>query len=40
MDPTDWEAFSAWMRDNELIASRLGPQQLLSNDYLPGEIPE
>ncbi|MEZ5075879.1 MAG: ABC transporter substrate-binding protein [Solirubrobacterales bacterium] len=40
MDPDAWEAFAAWMRDNELIESRLGPGQLLSNDYLPGEIPE
>jgi putative hydroxymethylpyrimidine transport system substrate-binding protein len=40
MNPQAWETFSAWMRDNELIASRLSPEQLLTNDYLPGEIPE
>jgi putative hydroxymethylpyrimidine transport system substrate-binding protein len=40
MNPQAWETFSAWMRDNELVASRLGPAELLSNDYLPGEIPE
>jgi len=40
MDPQEWTAFLAWMRDNELIASPLAPADLLSNDYLPGAIPE
>jgi putative hydroxymethylpyrimidine transport system substrate-binding protein len=40
MDPKQWEAFAAWMRDNELIAELLKPSELLTNDYLAGEIPE
>jgi putative hydroxymethylpyrimidine transport system substrate-binding protein len=41
MDPAEWRAFTAWMRDNELIESLPEPSELLSNDYLPGdEIPE
>jgi putative hydroxymethylpyrimidine transport system substrate-binding protein len=40
MDPQEWTEFLAWMRDNELIESPLTPGELLSNDYLPGAIPE
>ncbi|HEU4392197.1 MAG TPA: ABC transporter substrate-binding protein [Solirubrobacterales bacterium] len=41
MDPAQWETFTAWMRDNELIGSLPLPSELLTNDYLPGdEIPE
>lgn len=41
MDPEEWSAFIAWMRDNGLIESLPLPSELLSNDYLPGaEIPE
>jgi putative hydroxymethylpyrimidine transport system substrate-binding protein len=40
MDPTQWTEFAGWMRDNGLIASLPTAPQLLSNDYLPGEIPE
>ena len=41
MDPKEWEAFAAWMRDNELIDSLPTPSELLDNGYLPsGEIPE
>jgi putative hydroxymethylpyrimidine transport system substrate-binding protein len=40
MDPANWSRFIAWMRDNELIAGRPSPSQLLSDDYLPGSIPE
>ncbi|HWM62979.1 MAG TPA: ABC transporter substrate-binding protein [Solirubrobacterales bacterium] len=40
MDPAKWERFIAWMRDNELIAGRPSPSELLSDDYLPGSIPE
>ncbi len=41
MDPEEWSAFIAWMRDNELIASLPEPSELLDNSYLPsGEIPE
>ena len=40
MDPEEWQTFSGWMRDNELIDSLPLPADLLSNDYLAGEIPE
>jgi putative hydroxymethylpyrimidine transport system substrate-binding protein len=40
MDPEQWRAFTGWMRDNELISSLPEPGELLSNAYLPGEIPE
>lgn len=41
MDPDEWAAFTAWMRDNGLIESLPEPAELLSNAYLPGaEIPE
>ena len=40
MDPARWREFVGWMRDNELIASLPQPSQLLSNDYLPGTVPE
>jgi putative hydroxymethylpyrimidine transport system substrate-binding protein len=41
MNPGQWEAFAAWMRDNGLIDSLPTPAEVLSNDYLPsGKIPE
>jgi putative hydroxymethylpyrimidine transport system substrate-binding protein len=40
MDPGEWRAFIGWMRDNGLIESLPEPGELLSNAYLPGEIPE
>ena len=40
MDPAEWETFSGWMRDNGLIESLPSAAELLSNDYLLGEIPE
>jgi putative hydroxymethylpyrimidine transport system substrate-binding protein len=40
MDPALWGEFIGWMRDNELIDGLPAPAELLSNDYLPGEIPE
>ncbi len=40
MNPAEWRAFAAWMRDNGLIASLPAPSQLLSNAYLAGSIPE
>jgi putative hydroxymethylpyrimidine transport system substrate-binding protein len=40
MDPKQWEAFAAWMRDEELISGLPKAPELLSNDYLSGEIPE
>ena len=40
MDPDEWRAFAGWMRDNGLIASLPEPDELLTNAYLSGEIPE
>ena len=40
MDPEEWQRFIFWMRDNGLITSRPTPSDVLSNDYLPGRIPE
>jgi putative hydroxymethylpyrimidine transport system substrate-binding protein len=40
MDPARWKTFAGWMRDNGLISSLPEPAELLSNDYLAGEIPE
>jgi putative hydroxymethylpyrimidine transport system substrate-binding protein len=40
MDPGQWEEFIGWMRDNGLISSLPAASEVLSNDYLPGEIPD
>ncbi|MBS1879905.1 MAG: ABC transporter substrate-binding protein [Actinobacteria bacterium] len=40
MDPRRWQAFAAWMRDEELIAGLPEAPELLSNAYLSGAIPE
>jgi putative hydroxymethylpyrimidine transport system substrate-binding protein len=40
MTPARWREFSGWMRDNELIDGLPATSSLLSNDYLPGAIPE
>lgn len=40
MDPVRWSDFIAWMRDNGQIASLPAPATVLSNDYLPGRVPE
>jgi putative hydroxymethylpyrimidine transport system substrate-binding protein len=40
MNPPRWRAFVGWMRDNDQIESLPPLAALLSNDYLPGEIPE
>jgi putative hydroxymethylpyrimidine transport system substrate-binding protein len=40
MDPAQWRTFAGWMRDNGLITSLPSASELLSNAYLPGEIPE
>ncbi len=39
MDPAQWRQFIGWMRDNGLISSLPSPSRVLSNDYLPGDIP-
>lgn len=40
MDPAEWTAFVAWMRDNDLIKALPKASELLTNAYLPGAIPE
>lgn len=40
MDPTKWEAFIAWMRREELIAAQPSTAEVLSNEYLAGQIPD
>ena len=41
MDPAEWKTFAGWMRDSGQISSLPTPEELLSDDYLPGaEIPE
>ncbi|HVV90993.1 MAG TPA: ABC transporter substrate-binding protein [Solirubrobacterales bacterium] len=40
MNPKEWEAFAAWMRDEELISELPKAAELLSNAYLVDEIPE
>jgi putative hydroxymethylpyrimidine transport system substrate-binding protein len=40
MDPVKWREFIGWMRDNQLISMLLSPASVLSDDYLPGVIPE
>lgn len=40
MDPKEWEAFAAWMHDEELISNLPVAAELLSNNYLVDEIPE
>jgi putative hydroxymethylpyrimidine transport system substrate-binding protein len=40
MDPDRWGEFIGWMRDNGLISSLPDSSEVLSNAYLPGEIPD
>ena len=40
LDPAAWSRFVAWMRENGQISGRPAPPELLSDDYLPGRIPE
>ncbi len=40
MDPAKWKAFIAWMRENGQIAGRPSTAEVLTNEYLAGEIPE
>ncbi|OJU84386.1 MAG: hypothetical protein BGO11_21275 [Solirubrobacterales bacterium 70-9] len=40
MDPKKWEAFAAWMHDEELIAALPKAAELMTNAYLVDEIPE
>jgi putative hydroxymethylpyrimidine transport system substrate-binding protein len=40
MDEAAWRRFIAWMSDNELISDRPAPAEVLSDEYLAGEIPD
>ena len=40
MNPARWRAFIAWMQENGLISGRPPTYEVLSNEYLAGEIPE
>jgi putative hydroxymethylpyrimidine transport system substrate-binding protein len=40
MDPAEWKTFIAWMNENGLISGRPSTGEVLSNEYLAGEIPE
>jgi putative hydroxymethylpyrimidine transport system substrate-binding protein len=40
MDPAEWKAFIAWMQQNQLISADPATDEVLSNEYLAGEIPE
>jgi len=40
MNPTEWKAFIAWMRENGLISASLTTAEVLSNAYLAGQIPD
>jgi putative hydroxymethylpyrimidine transport system substrate-binding protein len=40
MDPVEWNRFIGWMRDNGLISSLPPASEVLTNEYLPGGVPE
>lgn len=40
MNPRQWRTFTGWMRDNGLISGLPPASDVLSNDYLPGKIPD
>jgi putative hydroxymethylpyrimidine transport system substrate-binding protein len=40
MNPAEWKAFIAWMRENDLISGSPTTAEVLSNAYLAGEIPD
>ena len=40
MDPDQWEKFIGFMADKGQITARFEPREVLTNEYLPGEIPE
>ena len=39
MNAGKWKAFIAWMSENELIAGRPATAEVLSNEYLAGNVP-
>jgi putative hydroxymethylpyrimidine transport system substrate-binding protein len=40
MKPARWTTFIAWMQRNGVISTRPAPGEVLSNEYLAGQIPE
>ena len=40
MDQGEWSDFIAWMQENSLVAGRPATGEVLSDEYLAGEIPE
>lgn len=40
MDPSEWVGFAGFLADQGQINQRLGTKELLTNELLPGEIPE
>jgi putative hydroxymethylpyrimidine transport system substrate-binding protein len=40
MDPAEWEEFAGLFADRALIATRFGAAELLTNELLPGAIPD
>jgi putative hydroxymethylpyrimidine transport system substrate-binding protein len=40
MNPAKWKAFIAWAQENGVISGRPSTAEVLSNEYLAGEIPE
>ena len=40
MTPRDWETFAGFFADEGLISIRPAADELLTNELLPGEIPE
>lgn len=40
MDPAAWGRFSVWMRENELISKPIPLAEALTDEYLPGGVPQ
>jgi ABC-type nitrate/sulfonate/bicarbonate transport system substrate-binding protein len=40
MDPDQWQRFAQFFADHGLIEARPSPGDVLTNDLLPGEIPD
>ena len=38
-DPREWNEFTRWMRDNELLENLIDAEGAFTNEYLPGEGP-
>jgi putative hydroxymethylpyrimidine transport system substrate-binding protein len=40
MDPEEWEKFAGFMADEGAVAARYSAAEVLTNEHLPGEIPD